>query len=68
MERALLRARCQGSTTAAGHVAYLPQDSQRDECHSATPWSFPLAPKGGPQSQSDPASEWESGVMLEWLD
>ena len=46
-----------GATTAAGHVAQFPQDSQRDECRSATPWSFPLAPKSGPQSQSDPASE-----------
>src|SRR5258708_98049 len=46
-----------GSTAAAGHVAQLPRDSQRDECRSPTPWCFPLAPEGSPQSQADPASE-----------
>src|SRR5713226_4165253 len=46
-----------GSTAAAGHVAQLPRDSQRDECRSPTPWCFPLAPGGSPQSQADPASE-----------
>jgi hypothetical protein len=42
---------------AAGHVAQLPPDSQCDECRSPTPWCFPLAPEGSPQSQADPASE-----------
>src|SRR6202162_655547 len=46
-----------GSTAATGRVAQLPRDSQCDECRSATPWCFPLAPEGGPQSQADPASE-----------
>src|SRR5271155_3464299 len=46
-----------GSTAAAGHVAQFPPDSQRDECRSPTPWCFPLAPEGSPQSQADPASE-----------
>src|SRR6266436_4188790 len=46
-----------GSMTAAGHVAQLPPDSQRDECGSPRPWCFPLAPEGSPQSQADPASE-----------
>src|SRR6266705_17670 len=45
------------STAAAGRVAQLPRDSQRDECRSPTPWCFPLAPEGGAQSQADPASE-----------
>src|SRR5271169_4221316 len=46
-----------GSMAAAGHVAQLPPDSQCDECRSPTPWCFPLAPEGSPQSQADPASE-----------
>src|SRR5277367_2741351 len=46
-----------GSMAAAGHVAQLPPDSQCDECRSPTPWGFPLAPEGIPQSQADPASE-----------
>src|SRR5258707_1343692 len=46
-----------GSTAAGGHVAQLPRDSQRDEYRSPTPWCFPLAPEGSPQSQADPASE-----------
>src|ERR1700691_5586035 len=46
-----------GSMAAAGHVAQLPPDSQCDECRSPTPWCFPLAPEGSPQSQTDPASE-----------
>src|SRR6202521_2899767 len=46
-----------GATVASGHVTQLPQDSQCDECRSPTPWCFPLAPEGGPQSQADPASE-----------
>src|SRR5262249_34765145 len=46
-----------GSMATAGHVAQLPPDSQRDECRSPTPWCFPLAPQGSPQSQADPASE-----------
>src|SRR5258707_2805798 len=46
-----------GSTAAGGHVAQLPRDRQRDECRSPTPWCFPLAPEGSPQSQADPASE-----------
>ena len=46
-----------GSMAAAGHVAQLSPDSQRDERRSPTPWCFPLAPEGGPQSQADPASE-----------
>src|SRR5262249_30824387 len=46
-----------GAAAAAGRVAQLPEDSECDECRSATPWSFPLAPKSGPQSQPDPASE-----------
>src|ERR1039458_650942 len=39
-----------GATTAAGRVAQLSRDSECDECRSATPWCFPLAPKSGPQS------------------
>ena len=39
-----------GATDAAGHVAQLSRDSECDECCSATPWCFPLAPKSGPQS------------------
>src|ERR1700680_3757275 len=39
-----------GGTAAAGHVAQLSRDSECDECCSATPWCFPLAPKSGPQS------------------
>src|SRR5450432_885567 len=46
-----------GSTAATGHVAQLPRDSERDKCRSPTPWCFPLAPEGSPQSQADPASE-----------
>src|SRR6516162_3168619 len=46
-----------GSMATAGHVAQLPPDSQCDECRSPTPWCFPLAPEGSPQSQPDPASE-----------
>src|ERR1700745_3897121 len=46
-----------GSMATAGHVAQLPPDSQRDECCSPTPWCFPLAPEGSPQSQADPARE-----------
>src|SRR5450631_1703918 len=46
-----------GSTTATGHVAQLPRDSERDKCRSPAPWCFPLAPEGSPQSQADPASE-----------
>src|ERR1700704_2558269 len=46
-----------GSMAAAGHGAQLPPDSQCDECRSPTPWCFPLAPEGSPQSQADPASE-----------
>src|SRR5271157_5342031 len=46
-----------GSMAAAGHIAQLPRDSQRDQCRPATPWCFPLAPESGPQSQPDPASE-----------
>jgi hypothetical protein len=46
-----------GSTAASGHVAQLPRDSQRNECCSPTPWCFPLAPEGSPQSQPDPTSE-----------
>ena len=43
---------------ATGRVPCCPRrDSQCDECRSPTPWSFPLAPEGGPQSQPDPASE-----------
>src|SRR6266481_6903301 len=45
------------STAATGRVAQFPRDSQRDECCSTTSWCFPLAPKSGPQSQPDPASE-----------
>ena len=33
-----------GATAAAGRIAQLPRDSQRDECRSATPWCFPLTP------------------------
>jgi hypothetical protein len=46
-----------GSTAASGHVAQPPRDSPRDECCSPTPWCFPLAPEGSPQSQPDPTSE-----------
>ena len=46
-----------GSMAAAGHVAQLSPDSQRDECRSPTPRCFPLTPEGSPQSQPDPASE-----------
>ena len=43
---------------ATGRVTCCPRrNSQCDECRSPTPWSFPLAPEGGPQSQPDPASE-----------
>src|ERR1035437_97617 len=46
------------ATTAAGRVARkLPRDSQCDQCRSATPWCFPLAPESRPQSQPDPASQ-----------
>ena len=31
---------------------------------SPTPWSFPLAPEGGPQSQPDPASEGNQTATL----
>jgi hypothetical protein len=47
------------TTAAAGHIAQLPRDSQRDQCRLATPWGFPFAPESGPQSQPDPASESE---------
>src|SRR2546430_10532885 len=40
-----------------GRIAQLPRDSQHDQCCSATPWCFPLAPESCPQSQPDPASE-----------
>src|ERR1035437_8145032 len=37
------------ATTAAGRVARkLPRDSQCDQCRSATPWCFPLAPESRP--------------------
>src|SRR5438105_1578848 len=42
------------SKAATGHVAQFPRDSQLEECCSTTSWCFPLAPKSGRQSQSDP--------------
>ena len=56
-ERALLRARCQGPRPLPAVLRNSPENSQRDQCRSATPWCFPLAPKSCPQSQPDPASE-----------
>ena len=45
-------------TAAAGRVPCSPfRDPIRDKSRAATPWCFPLAPKSGPQSQPDPASE-----------
>ena len=56
MKGVLLRARCQGPRPLPAMLRNSP-NFQRDECRSATPRSFPLAPQGGPQSQPDPASE-----------